>query len=271
MKELSVIIVTHNSEPDIYGCLEALSAHNDLGEALEVIVVDNDSSDFAHMQSELTRIYDNRVQVLRNTQNGGYGQGNNIGIKQATAPVIMIMNPDVRWMQGSLRMIVQRYREDERLAICGFKQTINEAGKHGASFSLLNHLNGFIRLTGGIIAKRLDLFCWRHMYFSGACFCIRKTMMEQAGCFDEHIFLYGEENDLHYRIHRAIPKTHDVYMRKHIYLHPTENRPTSQEAIQQRIDSNEYVMSKQGRPKGTYIRSERQRIKWQKRLFGNAQ
>ena len=57
MKKLSVIIVTYNSESDIYGCLEALFAHNDIGEALEVIVVDNNSRDFAHMQSELQRLY----------------------------------------------------------------------------------------------------------------------------------------------------------------------------------------------------------------------
>lgn len=107
MKELSVIIVTYNSEPDIYGCLEALFAHNDLGEALEVIVVDNNSSCFAHMQDELKRLYGDKVKVCSNKQNGGYGQGNNIGIKHATSPVIMIMNPDVRLKQISLREIVQ--------------------------------------------------------------------------------------------------------------------------------------------------------------------
>ena len=33
MKELSVVIVTYNSEPDIYRCLDALFAHNDLDDA----------------------------------------------------------------------------------------------------------------------------------------------------------------------------------------------------------------------------------------------
>ena len=160
--------------------------------------------------------------------------------------------------------------KDDRLAICGFQQIINEQGKRGTSFSLLNHYNGFLRLFGGIIAKRLDCFCWRHMYFCGACFCVRKEMFERAGLFDENIFLYGEENDIHYRIHKANPHSHDVYMRRSIYLHPTENRPTTDRAYQLRIQSNEYVMSRQGRAHGTYIRSEEQRLKWAKRLFGNA-
>lgn len=270
MKKLSVIIVTYNSEPDIYGCLEALFVHNDIGDQLEVIVVDNDSRDYAHMRDELERLYSDRIALLRNTQNGGYGQGNNIGIKQATSPIIMIMNPDVRLIDISLKEIVSRFEKDKQIAICGFKQIINEQRKRGTSFSLLNHYSGLVRFIGGIAAKRLDCFCWRHMYFCGACFCVRKEMFEQAGLFDEHIFLYGEENDIHYRIHKSFPKAHDVYMRHIVYLHPTENRPTTEAAFQRRIQSNEYVMQQQGRKAGTYIKSEEQRLRWAKRLFGNA-
>lgn len=270
MKELSVVIVTYNSEPDIYGCLEALFAHNDLGEALEVIVVDNNSRNFAHMHDDLNRLYGDRVIVLSNTQNGGYGQGNNIGIRHATSPVIMIMNPDVRLVQLSFREIIDRYSADKNLAITGFKQIINASGKRGESFALLNHYPGWLRLFGGIWAKRLDCFCWRHMYFCGACFCVRKEMIEQAGMFDEQIFLYGEENDIHYRIHKTCPASYDMYLRDIIYLHPTENRPTSEKNICMRTASNEYVMQKQGRKAGTYTRSEAQRTKWQKCIFGNA-
>ena len=168
MKELSVIIVTYNSEPDIYGCLEALYAHNDLGDSLEVIVVDNNSRDFEHLQTEIHRLYRESIILLRNTQNGGYGQGNNIGIRHASSPVIMIMNPDVRLVRFSLIAITECYRKDPRLAILGFRQIINSDNKRGTSFSLLNHYNGFIRLFGGIAAKRLDFFSWRHMYFCGA-------------------------------------------------------------------------------------------------------
>ncbi|MBO4689810.1 MAG: glycosyltransferase family 2 protein [Paludibacteraceae bacterium] len=266
MKELSVVIVSYNSEPDIYGCLEALFAHNDIGEALEVIVVDNNSRDFAHMQSELQRLYGERITLLRNTHNGGYGQGNNIGIRQASSPVVMIMNPDVRLVQMSFREIVSLYEQDKNLAICGFKQIVNLDGKRGTSFSMLNHFNGLLRLVGGVLANRLNCFCGRFMYFCGACFCVRKAFFEKAGLFDEAIFLYGEENDIHYRIHKAFPKAHDVYLRKAVYLHPTEDRPYSEKAVQLRIQSNEYVMLKQGRKQGTYIRSEEQRIKWAKRL-----
>lgn len=266
MKTLSVIIVTYNSEKDIFGCLEALFAHNDLGDALEVIVVDNNSRNYESMRSRIAGLYGERVQVLHNTHNGGYGQGNNFGIRAATAPVIMIMNPDVRWMSGSLQEIVTRYEKDKRLAICGFRQVINEQSRYGTSFSLLNHYPGWVRFFGGIVAKRLNLFVWRHMYFCGACFCVNKKMFEQSGLFDEQIFLYGEENDIHYRIHATFPEAHDAYLRNMVYMHPTENRPTAEKDYQLRVQSNEYVMHKQGRKKGTYIRSEEQRLKWSRKL-----
>jgi len=135
MKELSVVIVTYNSEPDIYGCLDALFAHNDLDDALEVIVVDNNSRDFTHMQDEIARLYGGKVIVLSNSKNGGYGHGNNIGIRHASSPVIMIMNPDVRIIQISLKGIVAQYQKDPHLALLGFKQIVNMAGKRGSSFA----------------------------------------------------------------------------------------------------------------------------------------
>ena len=270
IKKLSVIIVTYNSEPDIYECLDALFTHNDIGEALEVIIVDNNSQHFEPMKQRIVELYNDMVIVLHNNNNGGYGQGNNIGIKHASSPIIMIMNPDVRLIQISFKEIISRYQQDQNLAIVGFRQVLNYEGKKGTSFSLLNHIHGLIRLVGGILAKRLDCFCWKYMYFCGACFCVRKSMFKQAGLFDENIFLYGEENDIHYRIHSIFKKAHDFYLRQVIYLHPTENRTYNEKTIEQRIVSNEYVMQKQGRAPGTYIRSEKQRYYWTKLLIPNA-
>ena len=95
MKTLSIIILTYNSEKDIYACLDSVYQHNDIGEALEVIVVDNQSNAFALMQQKIAHQYP-QVFITQNTHNGGYGQGNNVGIRMAQAPIIAIMNPDVR-------------------------------------------------------------------------------------------------------------------------------------------------------------------------------
>ena len=270
MKKLSIIIVTYNSEPDIYRCLESVFSCNDTGDDLEVIIVDNNSQNFEQMRCKISSKYGEKVKILCNSINGGYGQGNNIGIRHSTAPIIMIVNPDVRLINVSFKTIIKQYEQDDNLAILGFKQICNESGKKGTSFSLLNHYSGTLRFFAGIISQKLDIFYWRWMYFCGACFCIRKAMFEHAGLFDENIFLYGEENDIHYRIHKTFPNAHDKYHRKFRYIHPTENRPYSEESYQLRIKSNEYVMKKQGRANNTYIKSEKQRLNWSRRIFGNA-
>ena len=71
--KLSIIIVTYNSEKDIYDCLQSLYRYNDLPQdELEVIVVDNQSRDYEAMRACLGKDYP-AVRVVQNTHNGGYG------------------------------------------------------------------------------------------------------------------------------------------------------------------------------------------------------
>ena len=54
MIKLSVIIVTYNSEKDIFDCLQSLYANNNLNEGeLEVIVVDNNSAQHEEMFAKI--------------------------------------------------------------------------------------------------------------------------------------------------------------------------------------------------------------------------
>ena len=107
MITLSVIILTHNSENDIYQCLESVYQHNDIGKELEVIIVDNQSTNFASMRDGIVQRYP-QVIITQNTHNGGYGQGNNVGIRMAQAPIIAIMNPDVRITHPIFKEMLQK-------------------------------------------------------------------------------------------------------------------------------------------------------------------
>ena len=76
MKQLSVIIVTYHSEEDIYDCLDSLWQHCDIPQQdVEVIIVEN-SSECEPMFSKLRELYGDDIVLIRNTHNGGYGQGN---------------------------------------------------------------------------------------------------------------------------------------------------------------------------------------------------
>ena len=64
------------------------------------------------------------------------------------------------------------------------------------------------------------------MYLMGACFFMRKEIFTNIGMFDEAVFLYGEENDIHYRLmHSNIETKKIVYDKSLKYLHLIGDRP----------------------------------------------
>ena len=203
MKQLSVIILTYNSEKDIYQCLESVYQYNDIGEDLEVIVVDNQSKDFATMQQEIAKRYP-QVIITQNTHNGGYGQGNNVGIRIATAPVVAIMNPDIRLMQPIFAAALQTL-DNKDVIMCAGKQ-MHSPTQLGWSYAFDYNALSFLQVPLRNIYKRFDYYDYRHMHLSGAFFFIKKACFEQIGMFDEQIFMYGEECDIHLRLRKAFPK-----------------------------------------------------------------
>ena len=65
--------------------------------------------------------YGNKVVLINNKVNGGYGQGNNLGVEVAKAPIILIMNPDVRLVKPIFKRILSLF-ERRNIAIAGMQQ-----------------------------------------------------------------------------------------------------------------------------------------------------
>lgn len=248
-KRLSIIILTYNSEKDIYPCLESVYQHNDIGEGLEVIVVDNQSREFAIMQQEITQRYP-EVIITRNTHNGGYGQGNNVGIRMAQAPVVAIMNPDVRLMQPIFAAALQALQNDT--IMCGGKQ-MHTPTQLGWSYAFDYNAMSYLQVPLRNIYKRFDYYDYRHMYLSGAFFFIRKECFEQIGMFDEQIFMYGEECDIHLRLRKVFPKKKIKFM-PIPYLHLSAERPFEEKRYRQLINADLYVCRKHGLSVAHYLR-----------------
>lgn len=217
MKKLSVIIVTYNSEKHIYDCLESLFKFNDIGEDLEVIVVDNCSKEYEKMAEEIVKRYSQRVRLIQNSKNGGYGQGNNVGIRASKAPYIMIMNPDVRMCEPIFQKVLEKFDGDDSILLHGIKQ-YHQDGRPGKSMGWTTRCNPYICEPIRYILCKMDIYWQRYMFFNGSCFFVRKSSFEQVGLFDENIFMYCEEDDIHGRLLK-IEKAHFVYDRSLSCLH----------------------------------------------------
>ncbi len=224
MKRLSIIIVTYNSEHDIYDCVSTIIKFSDIPlSELELIIVDNNSRDTDTMFEKLKELYGNNIVLIKNTHNGGYGQGNNVGIKKASAPVILIMNPDVRLIEPIFKTAVEAFENNSELAMYGMKQMLTHTLPSTNSFTCTYAINGYIQTIMSSVCNLYDHYITKYMHFSGSCFYIRKQMFEHAGLFDESVFMYGEEEDIHYRMWK-LGYTKMVYNPKLHYIHLVKER-----------------------------------------------
>jgi len=220
-KKLSIIIVTYNSSGIIEEALYAIEMYNDIGNGLEVIVVDNASRDTVQLEKILKRSTLD-IKFIKAVINKGYGAGNNIGIGSSSAPLIMIMNPDVRLLHPIFSEIVRNFSQDASLAIAGLQQYENTDRIKNHSF-IISSPNP-IKLILHKFAVRLNYFNSALFCFSGACFVIRKSSFLQAGGFDNEIFLYGEESDLQYRVKKSADANKISFFKSLGYLHKTHDR-----------------------------------------------
>ena len=255
MKRLSIIIVTYNSEHDIFDCVESIKQYCGIPRnELELIIVDNNSRAPQPMFAQLKSVWGDDIVLIENDKNCGYGQGNNVGIRQAKAPVILIMNPDVRLMEPIFEKALQDFEIDNRLSIYGMKQMLSPSEPSTNSIACTNMMNGYLATILTAIANRTDRYFARFMYFSGSCFFIRKQMFEEIGLFDEDIFMYGEEDDIHHRM----LKRHDCHMtynpRLH-YIHLTKDREPDLEYEKRIFQSILVLLQKKGQKKETVIKN----------------
>lgn len=250
--KLSIIVVTYNSEKDIYDCLHSLYRYNDLPEKeLEVIIVDNQSREYEAMRARLSKDYP-AVQVVQNTHNGGYGQGNNVGIRMATAPIVAIMNPDVRLLQPSFAAMLSCF-QDNQVVMCGGKQMFPN-NRLGWSFAGDYNVWWPIRIGMRNLLKRIDHYDYRFMHLSGAFFMVRKDKFEQIGLFDENLFMYAEEPDIHMRFRKQFPQDKMIFLPNLPYLHLSAEREFSEKRFRSVLNGDLYVIRKHGLSPQSYIR-----------------
>ncbi len=245
MKKISIVIVLYNSDNHIYDCLDSIYLNNDIGNDLEVILVDNCSKYVDITFNNIRKKYGNNVKLVNNNKNGGYGQGNNIGIKIAKAPIILIMNPDVRLIMPIFNVVLSDFQKNNKIVMYGMKQ-LTQSRKRGFSFSWTVFSPTFIKILLSGLGNRLNIYYSKKMYLNGACFFIKKSFFEEIGFFDENIFLYWEENDIHQRYLRRNKKEKIIFNKKLKVIHYSESREQSIDVNVKSLQSNIYLHEKFG-------------------------
>ncbi|AJE03245.1 glycosyltransferase family 2 protein [Geobacter pickeringii] len=206
--DISIIIVTYNSERFIRACFDSLQAHVK-GVTYEIIVIDNCSGDNT---CELIRSYYPSVCLIENKENVGFGRANNQAAAVAQGEYLFLLNVDTRLLDDDIANAL-RYARDHSVAVLGPK-TI---GLAGTVLKTWDSRNSLVQYIGSILAGAffVDRFITSDTspsepsqplpvaFLVGSAMVIDRQAYQRLGLFDEQFFFTGEERDLCMRYFNA--------------------------------------------------------------------
>jgi GT2 family glycosyltransferase len=188
MTKVAAVVLSWNGREDTLACLRSLE-----GEGVDVIVVDNASSDGT--ADAITG-----VELIRNDRNLGYAGGMNVGIRAALergAEAVLLLNNDVEVEPGAIAALAAA--GDGAGAVCPvvvFADAPERVWYAGASFDPRRGYNGRHRTEIGDATVETERIC-------GAAVLIPRATIESVGSFDEALFAYFEDADWSQRAREA--------------------------------------------------------------------
>jgi len=118
MPKISVVVLTYNNLALTKDCLDSLLKRTDYPN-LEIIVVDNASSDQTpHYLKELERSHP-QIRVILNGENVGFSAGNNIGLAAATGDYLVLLNNDTVVTTGWAMTLMRHLQSDPSIGLLG--------------------------------------------------------------------------------------------------------------------------------------------------------
>jgi len=205
---VSVVIVGYNSRDDIAKCLSSIYEPAPKTQ-FETIVVDNSSSDGT---GDLVRREFPDVRLFENRTNVGFSRAVNQGIREARGRYVLILNPDVTVLPGSLDSLAAFMDDHSDAAIVGAKLlnedgTVQDSCRRFYTFWTLllrRTFLGRVFRNSRALANYLMLdFDHEHSrevdWVIGACMMVRVAALSDIGLMDERFFLYFEDVDWCYR------------------------------------------------------------------------
>jgi GT2 family glycosyltransferase len=235
MVDLSVIILSWNTKEDLQRCLASVEtslmgreraavgagasrpgpgALDAGGEnSVEVIVVDNDSSDGS---PQMVREQYPWVDLIESGKNLGFAGGNNLALRRAKGRHLLLLNPDTIVHGDALMALVRFAGRTPDAGIVGSKLLNRDGSLQPSCRRFPTLANGFFRETP--LGKLFPNNKYNREYLmsdfdhskpsvvdwvTGASLLIRRECYEQLGDWDENFFMYCEDVDYCYRAYRA--------------------------------------------------------------------
>jgi GT2 family glycosyltransferase len=218
---IAVIIVNYGTADLVIEGVESVLARTPADRPVEIHVLDNASpgDDAAVLtRAAAERGWGARVTLHLETENHGFGRGNNVVLDQLTARAappdhVFLLNPDARLENDVLALLSARLDADPRVGMAGAGIALPDGTPVTAAFRFPNARAEFSdALNFGPVSRRFA----RHTvplppdqpegpvdWVAGAAVLMRFSMLRETGFFDPVYFLYYEEVDLMRRARAA--------------------------------------------------------------------
>ena len=209
LPRLSVIVVSYDCRTLVEDCLASLErCREEL--ALEVILVDNDSTDGT---PEAVAERFPWVVLMAQGENLGFSRANNLGIERARGEHLLLLNPDTVVPPDTLPLALDELGRRPEVGMLGVKLvrpdgSLDHAAKRGfpSPGSSLYYFTGLARLFPR--SPRFSQYTAGHVdpdetaavdAVNGAFMLVRRAALEDVGGLDEDYWLYMEDLDWCYR------------------------------------------------------------------------
>ncbi len=213
---ISVIVLTHNQRSLTEACLQSLREDAD-GMDLEIVAVDNASTD--DTPAFLTEFARGRpeVKVLLQEKNLGFAAGNNRGLAAATGDFLVLLNNDTVVTRGWAATLRRHLEDDPSAGLIG--PVTNNIGNEARVETVYRHLKDMPdearRVTLGRMGK---VFPLRTLGFF--CVMMPRRTYEKVGPLCEDFGLgFFEDDDYCRRVEKAgwrILCAEDVFVHHHL-------------------------------------------------------
>ncbi len=196
------VVVNWNGAHLLDECLKSLQDQDLAPGALEIVVVDNASSDGS------VALLDERypdVRVVRNAQNLGFAGGVDAGLDDLTAPYVALLNNDATLAPDALRVMVEVLDAPENKDVAAVTAHIVLTEHDALGRTLINSTGNVLSRAGsagdrdwlsvdGAVEPTSEVFG-----FCGGAAVLRTSALADTGTFDARLFLYYEDTDLSWR------------------------------------------------------------------------
>jgi glycosyltransferase involved in cell wall biosynthesis len=116
---LSVVIPCYNEERTLAACVQKVLEIHDTLLTVEVIIVDDCSTDASLSVADRLRHEDPRIRVLHHVRNRGKGAALRTGIAQATGRFIAVQDADLEYSPSDLKRLIVPLLEDDADVVFG--------------------------------------------------------------------------------------------------------------------------------------------------------